>query len=56
MRNTEDVIESSLSRLLRGPTKRYNNTNQSAVKMADDLEKKMYEESLEEALEEGNGW
>ena len=56
MRNTEDVIESSLTRLVQGPSKRYNNTNQSAVKMADDLEKKMYEESLEEALEAGNGW
>ena len=58
MRNTEDVIESSLNRLFSQGNKKYhsNVTNKSAVKMADDLESKMYEESLEEALEGDNGW
>jgi ubiquitin/predicted RNA-binding protein YlqC (UPF0109 family) len=61
MRNTEDVIETSIIRLfseLTGSNPRYSNykTNQTAEKLADDLESKMYEESLEEALEGDNGW
>jgi ubiquitin len=47
MRNAEDVIESSLNNL-------FNHTNKDAVTMADNLEEQMFEESLNEVVD--NGW
>ena len=51
LRNAEDVIESNLKHLF--GENEY--VNEKAKKMADDLENKMFDESLDEQLE-GNGW
>ena len=51
MRNAEDVIESSLNNLFNHTN---HQTNQDAVQMADNLEEQMFEESLNEVVD--NGW
>jgi ubiquitin len=51
MRNAEDVIESSLNNLFNHTN---HHTNQDAVQMADNLEEQMFEESLNEVVD--NGW
>jgi len=51
MRNAEDVIESSLNNLFNHTN---HHTNQDAVEMADNLEEQMFEESLNEVVD--NGW
>ena len=53
LRNAEDVIESNLNHLFQNDKPEF--INSSAVKMAENLEDKMFEESLEEEMS-GNGW
>ena len=58
MRNAEDVIESSICRMLNPHPHQV--VHQSAIEteenMEEKTEQKMYEESLNEQLEGGNGW
>ena len=51
LRNAEDVIESNLNHLFGD----HSFTNNDAVKMATNLEDKMFEESLNEEMVD-NGW
>ena len=56
MRNTEDVIETSLNRMFsRGPARTRETNRETAKPAVDDLEQQMFEESLTVEMD-GNGW